>query len=36
MRHQTASNPYAAEMRKQQAVDDAKTQLNTNTTSQKP
>jgi hypothetical protein len=36
MRHETASNPYAAEMRQQQAIEDAKTQLNTNTTSQKP
>jgi hypothetical protein len=26
MRHQTASNPYAAEMRRQQAVEGAKTQ----------
>jgi hypothetical protein len=36
MRHQTASNPYAAELRQQQAIEDAKTQQNTNTTSQKP
>jgi hypothetical protein len=36
MRHQTASNQYAAEMRRQQAIEDAKMQPNTNTTSQKP
>ena len=36
MRHQTASNPYAAEMRRQQAIEDAKMLATTNTTSQKP
>ena len=36
MRHETASNPYAAEKRREQAIEDAKFQPVTNTTSQKP
>jgi len=36
MRHETASNPHAAQMRQQQAVEDAKMQPDTNSTSQKP
>jgi len=36
MRHQTADNPYAAEKRRQQAIEDAKMLTTTNTTSQKP
>jgi hypothetical protein len=36
MRHQTASNPYAAEMRRQQAIEDAKMPLNINTISKTP